>query len=73
MQLFRSEEDIESWSQATGHPRGAPMSPATLWELARRWYSNRLELGWQRRTVEERQAILTEVGLTGSFWDLASL
>lgn len=71
MQLFRSEEDVISWSQETAIPVGAVFPPHQLWELAKRWYDDRFELNWTRRTVEERQVILQEVGLTGEFWNLA--
>ena len=72
MQLFRSEEEVDEWARITGHPRGAVFAPAQLWELANGWYDDRLQLDWRRRTVKERQAILTNVGLTGEFWDLAA-
>ncbi len=68
MQLFRSEEDIVEWSRRTGRPVGLIFEPARLWELARRWYDDRLRLDWRRRTVEERQAILDAVGLTSADW-----
>ena len=41
-----------------------------MWALARRWYDDRLDLDWRRRTPAERQAILDAVGLTGPFWSL---
>jgi hypothetical protein len=41
-----------------------------LRELARRWYDDRFDPGWRRRSPAERQRILTEVGLTGAFWQL---
>ena len=46
------------------------MSPATLNELARRWWRTRLEPDWRPRTAEESQAILDELSLTGDFWRL---
>jgi hypothetical protein len=64
MLLFRSEEDIEG-------PRGAVMTTEQLHELAQRWYGNRLDPEWRARTVEQSQAILDSVGLTGAFWRLA--
>jgi hypothetical protein len=47
------------------------MALPTLWELARRWYGDRLDPGWRPRTREESQAILSSVGLTGEFWQLS--
>lgn len=70
MQLFRSEDEVGEWARVTGHQKGAVFSPERLWELAKGWYDDRLERDWRRRTVEERQASLTAVGLTGEFWDL---
>jgi hypothetical protein len=46
------------------------MTVAQLHELAVRWYGDRLDPGWRPRTVEQSQAILDAVGLTGPFWDL---
>ena len=63
MLLFRSEEEIDG-------PRGGVMTMAQLHELARRWYGDRLDPGWRPRTVEQSQAILDAVGLTGPFWQL---
>ena len=70
MELFRSEEDVADWAVRTGIPVGAVFSPAMLWELARRWYDDRFDLDWRRKTIAERAAILEDVGLTGAFWDL---
>jgi hypothetical protein len=63
MLLFRSEEEI-------AEPRGGVMTTAQLHELARRWYGDRLDPGWRPRTVQQSQAILDSVGLTGPFWSL---
>ena len=51
-------------------PRGGLLTAEQLWDLARTWYSNRLDPGWRRRTVEEAQAVFERIGLTGPFWDL---
>jgi len=71
MLLFRSEEDAERWCERHGRAPGAVLGAARLWELARRWYGDRLDPGWRPRTVEASQAILTSLGLTGEFWRLA--
>jgi hypothetical protein len=63
MRLFRSEEEIEE-------PRGATVGAAQLYELAERWYGDRLDPGWRPRTPPRSQAILAAVGLTGPFWAL---
>jgi hypothetical protein len=61
MRLLRSEEDVSE---------GEVVDLATLAELARRWYGNRLDPDWRPRTLAESQAILDSVGLTGEFWSL---
>jgi len=71
MLLFRSEEDVERWCERHGRAPGAVLGAARLWELARRWYGDRLDPGWQPRSVEASQAIFTSLGLTGEFWRLA--
>ena len=65
MQLFPSEDAVKTWSAATGNPPGLVFQPAQLWDLARLWCDDRLDLRWKRRTPAERQTILDRVGLTG--------
>ena len=70
MLLFRSEEQIDRWCRAWGLPRGATMSPATCWSLAREWYHDRCDPQWRRRTVDEAHSAFRQLGLTGDFWKL---
>ena len=71
MLLFRSEEHVEEWCRAWSLQRGATLSPETAWRLARAWYSaDRRERAWRRRTVEETEALLADLELTGPFWAL---
>ena len=70
MLLFRSEEHLERWRSERGLDLGATMATAQQWQLARAWYSNRLDPQWRRRTPEEAQAVFASVGLTGDFWGL---
>jgi hypothetical protein len=70
MLLFRSEEEIDRWSAATGVPRGEWMPIRTLELVAGRWYGDRLDVDWRPRTVDASQAILADFGLTGEFWRL---
>lgn len=62
---------MEKWCAATGHAKGAVLKPTQLWELAKRWYDDRLELDWRRLSIAERQTILEGVGLTDDFWSLS--
>jgi hypothetical protein len=61
MRLVRSGEDVDS-GEVVALPR--------LFELARRWYGDRLSPDWRPRTVAESQRILSEAGLVGDFWRL---
>lgn len=72
MLLFRSEEDIERWSEMRGAPRGEIMTVEQQWRLARAWFEERLRRGYRRRTVEEAEAVFAEIGLTGPFWSLSA-
>ncbi|MBM2822945.1 MAG: hypothetical protein HW413_1691 [Thermoleophilia bacterium] len=46
------------------------MAASQMNDLARRFWWTRLDPGWQPRSLDESQAILVEVGLTGEFWQL---
>jgi hypothetical protein len=70
MLLFRSEEEVRAWAQATGRPGGATVGLAQLRRLAVDWYGDRLHPDWRPRTREQSQAVLESVGLTGEFWRL---
>ena len=68
MNLFRSEEHLTRWLDARGYAGGETIGVAQLGELAHAFYANRLAPDWRPRTLEETQAILDSVGLTGPFW-----
>jgi hypothetical protein len=70
MLLFRDEEHIDRWCGARDLPRGASLTPEQGWNLAYGWYKDKLAPGWRRHTLEETEALLRDVGLTGSFWSL---
>ena len=70
MLFFRSEEHLDHWLRECGKPRGAILSLQQTWELSLAWYDDRRALAWKPRSVEESQAVLDKVGLTGPFWRL---
>lgn len=71
MLLFRSEEHVNRWCAVWGLAPGAAFSLETAWRLAKAWYEpDRRRPEWRRPTVEETEALLTELGLTGPFWAL---
>ena len=69
MNLFRSEAHIARW--LGGRPPGVTITVTKLSELAYRWWGDRLDPDWRPRTLEQNQAILDDLGLTGEFWRLA--
>ena len=46
------------------------MTPEQCWQLARTWYGDKLHPDWRRKTLDEAEAALECIGLTGSFWQL---
>lgn len=70
MLLFRAEEHIDRWCQSRDINRGATLTPEQGWQLAYGWYKDKLRPEWRRHTLEEAEALLASVGLTGSFWNL---
>jgi hypothetical protein len=70
MLLFRDEEHLDRWCRMRELERGALLTPEQCWRLAFGWYKDKLEPNWRRHTVEETEALLAEVGLTGPFWNL---
>jgi hypothetical protein len=69
MNLFRSEEHIARWLD--GRDAGTTTSVAKLAELAEAWWHDRVAPDWRPHTLEQNQAILVDLGLTGPFWQLA--
>lgn len=70
MVYLRSEEHLERWLESNRWEQGATLAAPKMNELARAWWSSRLAAGWRPRAVEQSQAILEAVGLTGEFWSL---
>jgi len=68
MNLFRSEEHIDAW--LGGRAAGATITVVQLCDLAHRWWGDRLDATWRPHTLEQNQAILDGLGLTGAFWRL---
>jgi hypothetical protein len=48
------------------------MSLPQAWDLSQKWYGNRLAADFRRPATDEAMAIFESVGLTGTFWQLAS-
>jgi hypothetical protein len=68
MLVFRSEAHVDSW--LAGRTAGATIPIAKLAQLAVAWWGDRVAPDWRPHTREQNQAILNDLGLTGSFWRL---
>jgi hypothetical protein len=69
MNLFRSEEHVAGWLGA--RDAGVTIPVTKLSELAHAWWDDRLARDWRPHTLEQNQAVLDRLGLTGEFWRLA--
>lgn len=69
MLFFRSEERIREWCLTTHSPLRPLVRIDQLWELAREWYSTRLQPDARRPPPDEMRRIFGRIGLTGDFWD----
>ena len=70
MLLFRDEEHVDRWCSKWGQPRGASLSIDQVWRLGVAWYGKKMDPDWRRFTLDEAEAVLAELGLTGPFWSL---
>ena len=70
MLLFRSEEHVDRWCEQRGLPRGGTMTPETALRLGTAWYADKQSPGWRRKTLDEAEAVFSELGLLGEFWRL---
>lgn len=62
---------MDVWLDERGYEKGAVLDLEAVWELSKAWYGGRLDAEWRGRSPQEAQAVLTGVGLTGSFWALS--
>jgi len=69
MLFFRSEERVREWCSSTGYPLRPVVRIDQLWELAREWYSTRLQQDSRRPQPAEMRQIFARLGLAGDFWD----
>ncbi len=68
--LFCDRDCVAEWLARTAQQPGYVMDLATLWRLARGWYSGRLDRGYLRRDPGQSREYFRQVGLRGEFWGL---
>ncbi len=69
---FKSEQQIDKWSNHYGLPRGQAVPLEQTAALARTWYGKHAEPDYRKWTPAEAQKIFSDVGLSGAFWELDS-
>lgn len=69
---FRSEAEVREWCDRNGMAMNPLLSLGQQWQLATRWYANRLTVESRRPRPEEMKGIFAEIGLAGPFWDPAA-
>lgn len=68
MRLFRSKEHAAAWCKQHRMPSGDILTYEHVWELSKRWYSDRLKPDFAGRSFAEAQRIFEAVGLKTPFW-----
>ncbi|OBA64801.1 hypothetical protein A5647_25405 [Mycobacterium sp. 1100029.7] len=68
--LFCSESCVQAWLTNAGHTQGYILDLATLWRLASRWYTGRLDSPYQRKDPPSAAEYFRSVGLRGRFWGI---
>ena len=68
MLFFRSEADLAEWKRTRGVTTGEVLSLEQVWEFSQKWYSNRLDVNFHGRSLEQAQDIFRQMGFTAPFW-----
>ncbi|KAI1729515.1 alkylmercury lyase domain-containing protein [Ditylenchus destructor] len=66
--IFCNQQCITQWLNRTGNSLGYCMNLTTLWNLAKNWYSGRLDTPYKRREPNQAAEYFKSVGLKGPFW-----
>jgi Alkylmercury lyase len=69
---FRNEPDVDDWCRRHALPRGAVVPISQVADLARLWYGKHADRDWKKWSIVQVPEIFERVGLTGSFWAVAS-
>lgn len=68
MLLFRSEQHVDRWCRQWKRERGGVFSLQQGWELAQKWYGNRMDPDWRPLSHAEAEKVFESCGLTGEFY-----
>ncbi|MCO5224725.1 MAG: alkylmercury lyase family protein [Thermomicrobiales bacterium] len=70
IRMFSNRECAEKWTEEHAPGEGYIADATSVWQLAQRWYGDRLAPDFTPHTRDFNQQLLEEVGLTGEFWRL---
>lgn len=69
--MNEEEEQVHRWCRLWNMPAGAFLTLDQAWRLAQAWHGpDRRQRDWRSKTVDEAEALLTHLGLTGPYWNL---
>jgi hypothetical protein len=68
MLVFESASDVARWSQQHRIPQGDIQPIQNIWNFAKVWYGNHLNVEWQKWTNDQALAIFEQFGLTHDIW-----
>jgi predicted metal-dependent hydrolase len=68
MLLFRSEQHVDRWCTQWKRERGGVFSLKQGWDLAQKWYGDRLSPEWKPKSHAEAEALFESCGLLGDFY-----
>ncbi|MYD11198.1 MAG: hypothetical protein F4X02_14305 [Chloroflexi bacterium] len=68
MLIFRSEEEVAEWRRIKGRETGAVLPLLKVWQLAQRWYRDRMSPDFRGISAERAQSVFRALGLTSEFW-----
>lgn len=73
LRLALYREFVRTASPPTAETLAAQLqASAAEVRAAHAWYRNKMDSDWRRATVDETEALLAELELTGPFWSLRS-
>lgn len=68
--LFEDISDVERWCQQHRIAQGDIQPMGNIWNFARVWYGNHLDVHWQKWTNQQALALFRQFGLTHAVWHI---
>lgn len=71
MLLFRSEQHVRRWCRQWGREVGGMFSVQQGWQLAQKWYGDRMYPQWAPKSHADAEELFESCGLAGEFYKFA--